>query len=74
MAGANKAIVIFVNNKWELEWRPGVTVREVLTDLSFTHTVVVVSVNGLLVPSADYDTHPVADGDSVKVIHIIGGG
>jgi len=26
------------------------------------------------VPPADYDTHPVADGDSVKVIHIIGGG
>ena len=66
--------MISVNDKWEMQWKPGATIREVLTDLGFTHTVVVVSVNGLLVPPADYDTQPVADGDSVKVIHIIGGG
>ena len=66
--------MISVNDKWEVQWSPGVTIQEVLTALGFTHAVVVVSVNGLLVLPADFDTHVVADGDSVKVIHIIGGG
>lgn len=66
--------MISVNDKWQLEPQPGMTIRAVLTALGFTHTVVVVSVNGTLVASADYDRQTVADGDAVRVIHIIGGG
>ena len=66
--------MISVNDKWELEWKPGVSIRDVLTRLGFTHTVVVVSVNGALVPASDYDSHRLEDGDAVTVIHIIGGG
>ncbi|HNS52528.1 MAG TPA: sulfur carrier protein ThiS [Anaerolineae bacterium] len=66
--------MITVNDRWELEWKPGLTVRDTLASLGFTHTVVVVSINGLLIPPGDYDGQPLADGDSVKVIHIIGGG
>ena len=73
-APPHEAIVIAVNDKWEVGWKPGMTIRDILTGLGFTHTVVVVSLNGLLVPPSDYDVQLLADGDSVKVIHIIGGG
>jgi thiamine biosynthesis protein ThiS len=66
--------MIFVNNKWELEWQPRMTVAAVLASLHFTHPVLVVSVNGLLVPPAEYATHPISDQDKVQVIHVIAGG
>ena len=66
--------MVQVNDKWDLAWQPGMTVRAVLTALHFTHPVLVVSVNGLLVPPAKYATHPITDGDNVKVIHVLAGG
>jgi thiamine biosynthesis protein ThiS len=66
--------MIRVNDKWNLAWRPGMTVQDVLVALNFTHSVLVVSVNGALVPAADYPAHPLADQDQVKVIHVIAGG
>jgi thiamine biosynthesis protein ThiS len=66
--------MVLVNDKWEVEWQPGMTVAAVLVALHFTHTVLVVSVNGSLVPPAEYTTHPVADGDLVRVTHVIAGG
>lgn len=66
--------MISVNDKWEVQWQPGMTLRDLLEAVGFTHKVVVISVNGLLIPPADFETHAVADGDLVKVIHIIGGG
>ncbi|MGQ9598453.1 MAG: sulfur carrier protein ThiS [Anaerolineae bacterium] len=66
--------MIRVNNKWDIPWRPGMTIRDLLVTCSFTHHYVVVSVNGQLVPTDDYDSRLVADGDEVQVIHIIAGG
>ncbi len=65
---------IRVNDKWDVPWREGMTVRDVLTACEFTHHHIVVSVNGDLVPPDEYDSRPVAEGDQVKVVHIIGGG
>lgn len=73
-AARRKAPVITVNDKWQLEHRPGMTIRDVLTALGFTHPVVVVSVNGAFIPPAEYTTQTFSDGDSVVIIHIIGGG
>jgi sulfur carrier protein len=66
--------MIRVNDKWDIPWQAGLTVQDVLAACKFTHHYVAVSINGQLVPPAEYSTRPVADGDQVQVIHIIGGG
>jgi len=66
--------MIRVNDKWDIPWRAGLTVQDVLAACNFTYHYVAVSVNGQLVPPAEYSTRPVADGDQVQVIHIIAGG
>lgn len=66
--------MIRVNDKWDVAWREGITVDDVLEACDFTHHHIVVSVNGVLVPPADYATRTVADGDQVRVVHVIGGG
>jgi sulfur carrier protein len=66
--------MIRVNDKWDVSWQAGMTVRDVLVACAFTHHQIVVSINGTLVPPDEYTTTPVTDGDQVKVVHIIGGG
>ena len=66
--------MIRINDKWDLEWWPGMAVEDVLIARGFTHHHIVVSINGVLIPPEDYGTQPVADGDQVRVVHIIGGG
>lgn len=66
--------MIRVNDKWDIPWRPGITVQILLEVCGFTHHQIVVSVNGTLVPPGEYDARPVDDGDQVRVVHIIGGG
>lgn len=66
--------MIRVNDKWDVPAPEGLTVRDVLTTCGFTHRHIVVSINGILVAPGTYDEHLVHDGDSVLVVHIIGGG
>jgi sulfur carrier protein len=66
--------MIRVNDKWDVTWQAGMTVQGVLDACEFTHHHIVVSINGQLVPADQYAQHLVADGDQVRVIHIIGGG
>jgi sulfur carrier protein len=66
--------MIRVNDKWEIEWQDEMTVQDILVACKFTHQQIVVSVNGALVPPGDYDSQRVADGDQIRVIHVIGGG
>jgi sulfur carrier protein len=66
--------MIRVNDKWELDWRERMTVQDVLQACDFTHHHIVVSINNALVPPAEYATRTVADGDQVRVVHVIGGG
>lgn len=66
--------MIRVNDKWDIVWQDGMTVKAVLEACEFTHHHIVVSINGVLVPPGEYATQPVADGDQVRVVHVIGGG
>lgn len=63
-----------VNDKWDVPWQPGMTVKELLEACGFTHHHIVVSINGRLVAPGDYATQLVTDGDQVRVVHVIGGG
>jgi thiamine biosynthesis protein ThiS len=74
--------MVRVNDRWEVPWHEGMTVGDVLAACNFTHHYVAVSINGKLVPPvphasggpARHAAQPVADGDQIQVIHIIGGG
>ena len=66
--------MIRVNDKWDIAWRQGMTIQDVLESRGFSHHHLVVSVNGKLVPPGEYAQQPLADGDQVRVVHVIGGG
>jgi sulfur carrier protein len=66
--------MIRVNDKWEVPYQAEMTVQDLLVACRFTHHHIVVTINGALVPPDEYTTHPVVDGDEIRVVHIIGGG
>ena len=71
--------MIRVNNKFDVEWREGMTVNSILEILKFTFPTIIVSVNGKVVPRSEYGTTTaeslaIEDNDEVKVIHLIAGG
>jgi len=66
--------MIHVNDKFEIEWYDGMTVEKLLERLKFSFPLVIVSVDGMLVPKDGYDTRPIPDGAQVKVLHMTAGG
>lgn len=66
--------MIRVNDKFDLEWQEGMSVDSILKICKFTFPMIVVSVNGKIVPGSEYGTTRVEDNDEVKVIHLIAGG
>ena len=57
-----------------LPWREGMTVRDVLTAKGYTFRMLVVRINGTVVPKTGFDTAVIPDGALVDVIHLISGG
>jgi sulfur carrier protein len=66
--------MIRVNNQYEVEWRPGMTVQDLLDELKFTFRMIAVRVNGEVVLRPDYATTLVPDGAEVQALHLISGG
>jgi sulfur carrier protein len=66
--------MIRVNRQYDIEWRPGMTVQDLLEELRFTFRMIAVKVNGQVVLRADYATTPVPDGAQVEAIHLVSGG
>ncbi len=66
--------MIRVNDKFDVEWEEGTTVASILEVLKFTFPMIIVSVNGKVVPKSEYRTTTIEDNDEVKVIHLIAGG
>ncbi len=66
--------MIRVNNREEVEWRPGMSVSDLLEQLNYTYHEIIVKVNGELVRKEDYDTYTIPDEADVKAIHLIAGG
>ena len=57
-----------------LEWRPGLTIADILKIRNYIFRMIAVQVNGELVRRGNYDTAVVPDGADVQVIHMISGG
>jgi sulfur carrier protein len=67
-------LVIRVNNQYEVEWHPGLTVQDVLDALKFSFRMIVVKVNGQVVLRKEFATTEVPDGAEMQAIHMISGG
>jgi sulfur carrier protein len=65
---------VLVNDKFEIPWREGMTIAELLRACRFTSPMIAVLVNGVSVDPHDFDRQPIQDGDDVKAWHLIGGG
>ena len=63
-----------VNEKFEVEWKPGMTVRDLIKELNFTFPMLVVTVNGKVVMKDQWDTYQVQENDNVRILHMIAGG
>jgi len=57
-----------------LDWREGMTVRDVLKAKNYIFKLLIITVNGTLIPRGSYDEAPVPAGADVKVVHLISGG
>ena len=57
-----------------MEWKPGLTVEEILKNLEEDLSIVVVKVNGRPILKKEYSTFEVPDGAEVYTIDIIAGG
>ncbi|RII30100.1 MAG: thiamine biosynthesis protein ThiS [Geobacter sp.] len=50
------------------------TVVQLLEQLHIGRERVAVEVNRDIVPKAAYDSHTLADGDKIEIVHFVGGG
>lgn len=55
-------------------WREGMTVSDVLEERRFTFPLLVVRIDGRLVPRGSYAEAQVPDGSDVDVMHLMSGG
>lgn len=65
--------MITVNSE-RIPYEEGMTVRRMLEICRYTFPLLVVKVNGELVPRDAYETFAVPDGSDVQAIHLISGG
>jgi len=72
-AEADRGTRLVVNGD-PLDWFEGMTVRDVLRAKNYVFKLIIVTVNGALVPRGSYDEAPVPAGADVKVVHLISGG
>jgi sulfur carrier protein len=52
----------------------GITVRALLEHLALTAGPVAVEINRAIVPRAQHAEHVVAPGDTIEIVHFVGGG
>jgi len=65
--------VITVNGN-SVAWRKGMTVGDVLREMNYNFTLLIIRVNGELVKREDWGIFVVPDGAVVDVMHLISGG
>jgi sulfur carrier protein len=58
----------------EVELREGASVQELLTAMRYSFPLIVIKVNGILVPREGYATATLKEGDLVDAYHLVSGG
>jgi thiamine biosynthesis protein ThiS len=66
--------MIRVNEQYDVDHVPGMTVQDLLDALNFSFRMIVVKINGQVVLRKDYATTLVPDDAEVQAIHLISGG
>jgi thiamine biosynthesis protein ThiS len=66
--------VIRVNAQYDVEYRSGMTVQDVLDVLKFSFRMIVVKIDGKVVLKRDFAITEVPDGTEMQAIHLISGG
>lgn len=66
--------MIRVNGQYDVEYRPGMNVQDVLDALKFSFRMIVVKIDDRVVLRKDFGTTEVPDGAEVQAIHLISGG
>jgi len=66
--------MIRVNDQYDVDYRPGMTVQDVLDALKFSFRMIVVKIDGVVVLRRDFATTEVPDGAEMQAIHLISGG
>lgn len=66
-------MAIEVNTK-PVEWVDGETVSGLLERMNYTFPLVVVKIDGQVIPKSDFQSMFVPDNSVVEVIHLISGG
>ena len=54
--------------------KAGSTVAELLDHLQIGRDRVAVEIRLQIVPKAHYDSHSLSEGDSIEIVHFVGGG
>ena len=65
---------IILNNNLESFDNEKLTVNELLEKKNFTFKMLVIKINGKLIPKDRYDNTLISNGDDVSVLHLISGG
>lgn len=66
--------MLLVNDRDRVEWRPGMTVRDLLEALGYDYALMTVTVDGQFVPEEEYAVSLLRDGAEVIVFHLAHGG
>ncbi|NLV64869.1 MAG: sulfur carrier protein ThiS [Synergistaceae bacterium] len=65
--------MIVVNGE-PMEWKEGMTVRDVINEKRYVFPLLAVWIDNSSVPRDHFATTPVPDGANVQIIHMISGG
>jgi thiamine biosynthesis protein ThiS len=68
------ATAVTVNRRDRVDWRAGMTVRDLLAAMRYTFPHIIVAIDGELVPHDAYDETEVPPGADVRVTHLMAGG
>ncbi|PLW92279.1 MAG: thiamine biosynthesis protein ThiS [Marinilabiliales bacterium] len=68
-------MVITLNNREEIiENKSELTIQELLDYKAFSFKMLVIKVNGTLIPRDKYENATVKEGDNVTILHLMSGG
>ena len=66
-------VKLTINGK-ERDVHSSKTVTELVEELNIVAPNIAVAVNHQVVPKSQYPTTPIEDGDSIEIVHAVGGG